>query len=520
MKKRTRICALLLAALLTLAIAPALAENVYPLQGDITLQVWCTLSSRASSYITNLGENPAVQAAEKATGIKLEIIHPASGQEKENLNLLVGGNKVPDIIVGDYYAGGAAAAVEDGVYLDLTDYVQQYMPCYYSYMQKNSDFYKLGTTEDRRVYGIYNYKDEFEPFYYRVQFRQDILDELNMKIPETIAEYEAFFEAVKEKYPEMTPFTLYKDGFDGPLMGAFNLGVIKASGCATWYQVDGKVKHPYFEAEALKGYLTLMHKWYEAGYISKDFMSTTTSDLYTKGQVAAASFNGYGFYATIQELKIPTNSGRYMRTDDQQHIHTLVKYWAQNGSVTYVSGKASKEKQIAAMRFLDWGYSPEGILTYNFGPKGVTWDEQDENGFPIYNDFMLHNEQYPISNAEYILRLHGNGWAHFRYGDKTGMAANQLDYSAWQYRERWGDDEFVDSEYALPPFALNSDDAQEVKRIMNNVNTYANEMVLKYITGSADLANFESEYMTTIKSMHIEDAIAIYQAAYDKYLQD
>lgn len=523
MKKWQR--ALVLALSLMLVVAPmtgitgvAETASVYPLETDVKLTIWSRITSAASAYITSLSENAAVIAYQEATGIDVEFIHPISGQETESFNLLIATGTYPDIMCASSYAGGVAAAVLDGVYADLTDYLPDYAPNYWSFVENDPDFRKLASTEEGRFTTMYNYKNQYEPYYYRTQFRQDLLDEFGMEIPLTLDDYEAYFEAVKTNHPEMVPYALNNDGLECSILCAWNIGELRGngSGC-NWYVVDGKAKSGYYAPE-LKEYLELMHSWYEKGYISTDFITENPSTLFQTGEAASCSINGYGQYATMKELGIPMISGRYARINPEDQIHTLRRYWPNNGGDTYFSGAADEETLQVALRFVDYGYTDDGILLMNFGPKGVTWDEVDEDGFPLYNDNILNNPELPMNNAEEILRLHGTGWARYRYGDKYCMATNQKDPESWAYRERWGDDETVDNTYAMPPFTLSAEADERLAQIMTNVKTHANEMVLKYITGAADLALFDTEYTAVLESFGIQEAIDIYQQGYDTYM--
>jgi len=54
---------------------------------------------------------------------------------------------------------------------------------------------------------------------------------------------------------------------------------------------------------------------------------------------------------------------------------------------------------------------------------------------------------------------------------------------------------------------------------MSNVNTYVNEMRLKFITGTVKLNDASwQEYLNTLKSMKLDEAVSISQAALDRYL--
>ena len=51
---------------------------------------------------------------------------------------------------------------------------------------------------------------------------------------------------------------------------------------------------------------------------------------------------------------------------------------------------------------------------------------------------------------------------------------------------------------------------------LTDIETYVEEMHIKYITGSESLDTFDS-YLSTLKSMGIEDLLELKQAQYDRY---
>ena len=112
---------LLLVALLMVN-AAALAEVTYPVEEPVTITWWHAL--RAPSYESSHADNICWQAIAENVGVNIEWIHPASGTAGEQLNLLLVSGDLPHIIQIDGYlesSGGAAALVEDGVAVDLTD---------------------------------------------------------------------------------------------------------------------------------------------------------------------------------------------------------------------------------------------------------------------------------------------------------------------------------------------------------------------------------------------------------------
>jgi putative aldouronate transport system substrate-binding protein len=81
----------------------------------------------------------------------------------------------------------------------------------------------------------------------------------------------------------------------------------------------------------------------------------------------------------------------------------------------------------------------------------------------------------------------------------------------------WGDDPNVDSSLALPPYQLTEAEQNLRTRIMSQISTYADEMVLKFIMGTEPLSRFD-QFVATINSMGLQEVLASEQRAYDRYL--
>ena len=74
------------------------------------------------------------------------------------------------------------------------------------------------------------------------------------------------------------------------------------------------------------------------------------------------------------------------------------------------------------------------------------------------------------------------------------------------------------TERTLPSLVIDPEYSQEQSEILNEVYTYVDEMILKFITGAESFDNYDN-YLNTLKSMEIERAIEIEQLAYDAYMK-
>ena len=498
---------------------PEKTEMKYPVEEGGTVSMWVGLPSISSKYYQTLAEDITVKKMEEDTGITVKFVHPAQGQASENFNLLALSDSLPDMIVdgNSYYSGGSAAAVNDGIFLDLTELIPQYAPDYNYFLENNDLFWRLATNDDGSIYNLYNYKDVTAPYHTRPQFRKDWLDEWSMEIPKTLDEYEQYFKKVQETYPDVSPFTLTPSGLEVQILGAF--GIATVDNGTRFYVKDGQVHHTFNEPE-LKNYLTLMHDWYQKKYINKDFSTVKAEDEFTTGRTGFLIGNSDRVYTLAKELEFDPVSGPYPRIKADDPYHGDIFYFPQNGTPASISAK-SKNKELA-LKFLNYGFTKQGSAVINFGDPDTSWkwstekNAQYKTTIPEYTDYALHNTKYPMSDIEYTIRLH-TSWCKYRYGDDVSMIRNVADPECWNYRAKWGDDETCDNSYALPTLNFSPDTAKEVGELKTDINTYAEEMCLKFITGASPLSEYDT-FSKQVQSLGMPRLLEIYQQGYDTLL--
>lgn len=478
----------------------------------ITLTYWVPISGSASKYISSYNENTAYQEAMKRLGIQIEFIHPAVGQEQEEFNLLFLGDKLPDIIAyADHYTGGEFQGMRDGVFQDLTDLLPEYAPDYYKMLTEDEEFFRESSDSEGHIVSFNAYKPVGDPPFRRWILNQAVLDELGCEIPKTIPEFEAMFDRMLEK--GITPYLLDSTGYEVQLMGLYD---IYMNTTTRFYQKDGVVKFAPLEDEYLD-YLTLVNSWYQKGYISKDFTSikgTEADSMFDSGQVGTYLAPIVASYNRGQAQGIDVVGAPYPRLEEGQELHwDDCDIWPRmryNETTAVISKDC--ENVEAAMKFLNYGYTEEGIELYNWGVEGLNWDWQGDKR--VYNDTMLNNE-FGTEEASYIYKLH---FAPKYTGPDTEVHANLLkSEGALNSRLMWSDDDKVDSSIQLPPFQLEEADQQVLADVATPIYTYVDEMTLKFITGAESLDKFET-FRETIRSMGMEEVIALEQKGYDEYM--
>ena len=209
MKKAVKLFALVLALAMVIGSFAGCGGKDEELTGG-SYTFWMPLDSAVAQTMNSLGEHQFYKAVNEATGINMNFIHPAQGSTgSEAFQILLASNNMPDIVAyawgGTAYAGGPDTAIADGVIIALNDYLEEYAPNYYNYMEgeiaKEADYiYKKTALSDQgnyfgfRTINIGSYGC-FDGLY----VRKDLLDKWGFDIPTTIDEWEAVFKKAKEE---------------------------------------------------------------------------------------------------------------------------------------------------------------------------------------------------------------------------------------------------------------------------------------------------------------------------------
>jgi len=493
-------------------------EVTYPIvsDGSITFKYWMPLSSSAVKFIDSYASNTAYQQVQKDTGIKINFIHPAVGSAKEQFNLLIASGDLPDMIQkGSYYTGGVYQGFANGAYQDLTPYLKDNAPDYLKVINTNEAVRRQAYTENK-VIAFHLVSLEPNPPFYRPVLRGDWLKEFGMKTPTTLDEYEAYFKAILEKKPGVTPFTTSPSTSvnDRDIwMGAFDI-------LGEWFVINDKVQH-YYDNPNYKEYLTLMNRWYKAGYLSKDFAALTEESkiyaLFDSGRLGLYTQsvdNAYARAAKINNFTI--ESGPYPRKTANSKLHSAPATWPISTSDPYDTVVTSSCKNVkAAVQFLNYGYTEKGSMVFNYGVEGQSYKMVE--GKPVFTDLMLNNPNgLTSSNVSYIYKIHLG--SKLNAPDTKALPGVVKDPASLAFRTKWSDDSNVDNLYRLPPVDLTADEISQNAEIISDVSPYVSEMMLKFIIGAEPLSNFD-KYLEQLKSMNFAKVKQNYQNAYERYMK-
>ena len=475
----------------------------------LTLSLWTVLEPSESKFFRDRNDHPVYQEYEKRTGIHIDFIHPPVGQDVEAFNVLMASGEFPDMINvnGGRYIGGESAGVNDGVFVDLTNYIPQYAPDYYKLVTGNSELNREVRDSSGRYIGFYKIKPIPDPPFRYVMYRTEQLKKLGFDTPQTLADYEKLLPALKND--GTTPLMLPKDGYEEQFFSMYDVRRDFYLG------LDGSVKYGQIE-DGFKSYLALMNKWYSAGYIGKDFPGIDTSQqqpMFDNGSLGLIIDACVVTYNRDKQLGISVDSAPYPRLTAGQMLHwNYSDAFPQGGELTLVT--TSSKHIPEACRWLNYGFTDAGALLLNYGIEGKTWNYV--NGVPTFTQYALTNPDFPGGDPNLLLKV--TYTAKLTFPDVDCSINLAVTPESRAIRMKYMNDPLLDKALILPPYQMTTDESTEVSRIMGDIKTYCDEMTLKFITGDASLDQWDA-YVKQVKAMGIDRAVQLQQTAYDRYMK-
>ncbi|SFS86842.1 extracellular solute-binding protein [Paenibacillus sp. 453mf] len=490
------------------------------LDDEASLTYWAGLSNNAASIKSNLEDIPFFQEWKRRTGVNLTYINPPLNQGKEAFNVMIASGHLPDMIEYEWmnYPGGPEKAIHDGIILRLNELVEEHAPHFKQFLEDHPDIDRQIKTADGSYYAFpFIQADDKLRTYQGPILRKDWLDELRLPVPETIEEWHAVLTAFKEHKGAPAPLTIL--GNSSPLSGIEGGGFVGAYGIRKgFYMEEGIVKFGPMEPE-YKQFLALFQSWYAEGLIDKHFATTDTEtqDMnMTMERSGAAIWNaGAGIGTWLPKIREETPSAELIAAPYPVLREGMRPKFGQLAPVVGSSGGVALSGSIqnaeAAVRMLDYGYGEEGHLLFNFGIEGLSYEMID--GYPTYTDLILNNKDKLSPSQALAMYTRASYFGPFvqdiRYLEQYYTLPEQKEAI-----QIWADTDA--SLHLLPALPKSEMENAELSAIMQEVNKHVDAVSLKMIMGIEPLSEFDS-YIQQLKSMNIEQAIAIQQQALDRY---
>ena len=497
-------------------------EITYPLEGDIKLTMWVSERLPLYSEYLTAEESPFHSGLEKNTGVDIEWEFLVQGADATtSYNLMLQDEELPNIIFDlEIDAEECARLLQNGLIYDLTEYLPVYAPDYWEYINRpeNADVLREIKTSDGKItcFGFMR-ENQTSVTYIGPMLRKDWLDECGLDEPVTLEDWEEVLVAFKDKYNATLsgPFGQFKQV-------GISSGVNAQGGFEARYYVDdnGKVQLAQVQKE-WKEQMEILNRWYSMGLIDKDFATATTKSTRAKALngeigIVIAARSQLANYNTDAEKE---NTGAkwvgfgYSRVAADQptsHIQGARSAYSGN-SGTVITTSCSEEELIAALKFLNYGYTEEGIMYYNFGNENVSY-LIDDKGDVQWTD-LVTNDAAGMSEA---VKKYVGVWGASPSIQLARFSQLKNGEVAYEAVFKWVDNT-VSPEHYLPSLSYTEEESARYTDLATAIDTYLQPMALKFITGEESLDNFDA-FVNEMNKLGLEECLEIQQAAYDRFM--
>ena len=529
-----KVLALVLAMALLLAAAPAFAVELlsagdtYPLTTDKTIRWYAEGNLSPHEKFADWTESPFHTKLAEILGVNIAWEFPTTGTAGGTFTntLLADPSSLPEIL-GGYFMDNAGLYLDDEVIWDLTPYIQEYAPAYYAFLQTNPAYDKAMKTDDGRYYAFGFFREDggWNDTYLGPVVRTDWLEECGLEIPTTISEFENVIRVFNEKYGAQFSFAWSRvNGEGGGLCGAFGAYTMSNE---TYFVKDGKVGFAMAEPE-WRDLVSWYSKLWNDGLLDQDIL--TLDDTSIKAKIHNDQCG-----ISITSMGQMNNWNKERVADGKEEVWVGIPYpTGDDGTLTNVFGgfgigndtavitkSADEETMKLCLRALDYAYTQEGFLYWNYGVEGVSWvmgddgipkftalvnDDPDTDPMTKYNGATWGSSCIQATNLLYLKNsqaaIDANDTWFYIYDDEE---ANLAVTGGWKWP-------------AGTTFTLEESD--ELSLIANGIGTYASEAFASFLTGSADIKDDAAwdAYVAGFANHNLDRVLEIRQGCLDRYL--
>ncbi len=525
-----------------LAFASPQKEGVQPATGAPAKVTYWEGLGRAASKWASLKDHPGWIELQKRTNVQVDFLTPAMGNEAEQFNLMMASRNFPDIIFYNWLTvpGGPATSITDKVIIKLNEPIDKWAPDLKKAFQKFPVAKRQATLDDGTLYVFPQiYAHTALAHFDGPMLRRDILNKIQgfdvSKFPgnlETLDEWEAFLRQAKaaglkgSSGKDLIPYSFMMNLLQNDMM------IIGAWGISTRFThiKDEPVYGP--STPQFKDFLVLMNRWFKDGLLDAEFAANNAKMYDEKvldGRVLLFEGAMGGQVTRYTGLARPKNPDflinivRYpvLKKGDKALLGHMTPDFTGSGAAITTAAKNVE----AACRLLNYDYSEAGYILANFGIEGqmFNWDKSvkdyvdpvfhlERYGYPRYSDLIMKNPDLSRDQATGV---------YARVGDTAGIKSLEFLEQRDSLPEQLGPKgrglwmETV-NEMWLPPVYPTPEESREFAKLMSEINTYSDQMMVKFIMGAEPMDHFD-DFQATLKKMNLDRAKEIMRAQLKRY---
>ncbi|WP_121613452.1 extracellular solute-binding protein [Mesobacillus foraminis] len=492
---------------------------------------------------TNLSTNFFTKEIEKKFNVSIKwqttTYDATSASQKRQISLASG--DYPDAYllvpwVDHFSTNDLIKYGKQGVLLPLNDLIKEHAPNIQKVLDTNEQFKAMTVSPDGNIYGISHLNECYHctwPF--KMWINNDWLKKLNLSMSKTTEDFRSVLEAFKNQDPNGNG---KKD--EVPLSGAISIpdtnvipflmnGFIYDDGKKRLLLNNGKVEFAADKPEWKQG-LEYIHSLYKEGLLDPGAFTQNNDAYQNLGDNAEAQILGAatathpGEFVSDQKRLYSDNYVAVPPLQGPNAAYATYNYPVTPGADFVLTNKASKEDQIAAIKIIDYLFTPDGNIRGQFGKENVDWRKPKDGDVAIEKSAEPLFASIPLKDGE---KTRNNGWGPIaEFGSSSSFRNGQVQstevYTAEGFERRLQDAthlyEGKQPEEVFPAWSVWMDpsDADEVAMLETNIQNYVNQSVLKFATGEMSLEKDWETYIKGFEQLNLKRYLTLMQQAYDK----
>lgn len=501
------------------ATEPPQEKVFFPLDETMTITYWFRMESRTAYDDPNNGYY--FKELQNRTNVAVDFTLVAGGGMSESFSTMQASGDFTDVVYSGQtsYTGGPDAAIEEGAYVALNGLLEDYAPDYLAAINRYGVM-KDVTTGGGNIVAFFALQEGLKGPTSGMSIRKDWLDTVNMEVPTTYSELTDVITAFKTELGVEYPMPMHFTGVytSNSLVSGYDVWAATAPGRGIYpfYPVNGDITYG-LTSKGYKEYLTMVAQWYADGLITPDFAldtenSDTADELILNGKVGLMHTTDTmitDFEMRLDDAEIVPMPMTKQEKGQQLHMSALsIVNSSYHVVISQNADDAGKTEVIC--RWLNYNYTDEGALLFNYGVEDVSFEYVD--GKPLFTELVTNNPDGLVLGDAMVLYANGYGPSLLNLERLYQSTSEAVKSASTQWLG--GDD----GAYAFPVFAsMTAEESSEFSRLYADIKTYVDESRLRFITGARSLSEWDA-YVAEIENMNIARAIEIKQDAYDRYL--
>lgn len=409
---------------------------------------------------------------------------------------------------------------EQGGFIDLKPYIEQYAPNIAKYLEENPGYKALVTSGNGAIYGLANETPTSADV---LAYRTDHFKEAGIEqIPQTIDELTETMRTLKVYYGAKDDNYYPLSGRDQLLrfMPFFEASAGFEGGTAHGNYYTSSAYGYDLKSEGFKKMIEWYHTLYEEGLIDPEWVSgaiseeqwetsvlTGKSSIFTDGYTRPAWYMNNSDQAAYPDFDL--NVMPYLKTVNGNPAKVTAKLKYDERRCMVINTKA-EEKAPMIMKYLDFFFSDEGQILANWGVEGESFEIVDGK-----NEYLIdytEEEQKPTGTKKWSFLSDQltfikpiDNEAFYSYNtDFTKDIALKL-FTEENLAERWN-------------IIYSTEQTTEISNLVSIVHESINSGVLKFIKGERGMEEWDS-FIKEMDGLGYQRIVEIEQEAYDTMYQ-